>query len=266
MAQVKETEYFNTYPDRDSKWYESHFVKYGSAIGEISSNYYLDRSVPERIVRYDPSLRLIINLRNPYALMESFYQFGIRRGLTLPPIEEALDTPVGKLMGSGFDSRAKRNELTVSDQITLLESVCLFDRFQPFIETFPKEQIHFFVFERLQIQWQEVLKDLYSFIRVDPSWVPPNADTIVNSSVQPKSILFARMASKTAGALRAVGLYGLLSRLHKSETLKRLLFNSTTSSASESELASRLPDDAVKRINQQIDNLKKLHPPLKEIW
>lgn len=266
MANVKETEYFNTYPERDAQWYESHFLNAGNAIGEISSNYYLDHFVPDRIANYDPSLRLIINLRNPYTLMESFYQFGIRRGLTLPPLEEALDVPIGKLMGSGFEARAKRDALTVSDEVTLLDSVCLSDRLESFVKTFPKEQIYFFVFERLQTQWQDVLEELYAFIKVDPSWVPPNADTVVNSSVQPKSVLLARLATKTASALRAMGLYGMLDRLHKSETLKRVIFSSKTSPANRPELATQLPKHVVKRIDEQIDNLKRLHPPLARLW
>ena len=266
MAHVKETEYFNTHLDRDTQWYESHFLKSGKAVGEISSNYYLDHLVPGRIAEYDPSLRLLINLRNPYTLIQSFYQFGIRRGLNLPPLKDALDVPVGKLMGSGFEARAKRDALTVADEVTLLESVCLFDRLQPFLATFPERQIHFFVFERLQTQWQDVLKELYEFIQVDPSWVPPDADQIVNSSVQPKSILLARMATKTAGVLRAMGLYGLLARLHKSKALKRILFSSSNPPANKPNPTSNLPEYAVKRIDEQISNMKRLHPPLENLW
>ena len=213
MSLVKETEYFNTHFDREVQWYENHFQKENLAVGEISSNYYLDETVPERIKGYKPDMKLVFNLRNPFLLLDSFYKFGIRRGLNLPPLAQALDFPMGKIMGSGFQEREKSQKLTVSDKRTLLESVCLADRFAPFLETFDSKQTHFFVFERLENHSRAVLAELYSFLGVETGFVPEAVDQVINASAKPKSVLVARLASKTAAVFRRLGLYSLLSKL-----------------------------------------------------
>ena len=265
MARVKETEYFNTHFHQSAAWYENHFPVSNVAVGEISSNYYLDADVVGRISNYDPSLKLIINLRNPYTLLESFYGFGVRRGLAVEPLAESLELPIGKFMGSGFDGRNKKGTLTPSDSKTLLESVCLYDRLKPFVEEFDKQQIHFFVFENLS-NYESVLESLYDFLCVDSSFVPEGADRIVNSSIKPKSKLVAKLATNTAGLLRSVGAYGILARLHKSELIKRVLFDSQKEKEQKLTVRDTLPDAAVALLDDQVELMKNLHPPLVTLW
>ncbi len=267
MSRVKETEYFNTNMDREHEWYLRQFPTTDTpAVGEISSNYYLDENVPQRIADFDSSIQLLINLRNPYTLLESFYGFGIRRGLELPPLEEALDVPVGRLMGSGFEGRQRQNALTVSDSRTLLESVCLFDRLQPFFDAFSQDQIHYLVFERLQIDHRGVLSDLYDFLGVDSKFMPGNADKIVNPAIQPKSKMVARFATGTASVLRRVGAYCLLAKLHRSELLKQVLFREDTGQEAETRLRERLPESVRSQLDEQIEKMERLHPQLAELW
>ena len=266
MSRVKETEYFNTHPDKSTSWYEGHFPTFNKAIGEISSNYYLDENVAHRIKDYAPSIRMVINLRDPYDLMESFHKFGIRRGLTLPPLAESMDIPIGKLMGSGYESREKKNSLTVADSQTLLESVCLHDRIQPFTKTTDPTNLHYFVFERLRVDWQKTLSDLYRFIGVDSDFVPNDADRIVNSSVQPKSAIVARLASRSASILRQLGLHGTLAKLHKSETVKKLLFRPGKTSEKQTAVRDTLSTEVTSLLDDQIEKLRRLHPELTQWW
>ncbi len=266
MSLVKETEYFNTHFDREVQWYENHFQKENLAVGEISSNYYLDETVPERIKGYKPDMKLVFNLRNPFLLLDSFYKFGIRRGLNLPPLAQALDFPMGKIMGSGFQEREKSQKLTVSDKRTLLESVCLADRFAPFLETFDSKQTHFFVFERLENHSRAVLAELYSFLGVETGFVPEAVDQVINASAKPKSVLVARLASKTAAVFRRLGLYSLLSQLHKNELIKKLIFNPEQKLSNDQEIRASLDDTTVDRLDDQIHQLKKRLSFLEECW
>ncbi|WP_238381105.1 sulfotransferase domain-containing protein [Mariniblastus fucicola] len=266
MASVKETEYFNTFYDRSAAWYESHFKSHAPAVGEISSNYYLDPDVAKRIRDYDPSIRIIINLRNPFTLLQSFYNFGVRRGMELNSLAQSMDVPIGSLMGSGFASRKKRNSLTPSDTVTLLDSVCLHDRLKPFLEVFPNDQIHFFIFEELQYDWQAALSNAYKFLGVAADFEPEGASQIVNSSVVPKSKLVARLATNTASLLRSVGMYRLLSTLHRSNLVKKILFNSNKEGSELSNLRSTLDPTVVKRLDAQIERLKAMHRPLNKLW
>lgn len=226
MARVKETEFFNTNFHKGTDWYEAHFSHLSGekAVGEVSNNYYLDPAVALKIRRYDPSIKLMLNVRDPTELLWSFYRFGRRRGLELPPLEMALEEPIGRIMGSGFDSRSKQQVLTVADQVTLLDSVRLYDWFLPFVETFPRDQIYFFVYERIRSQPEQVLENIFRFLGVDPGFRPPKAMDVVNASIEPRSRTLARASSKLAFLLRRAGAYKTLARLHRFELVKSLFF------------------------------------------
>ena len=104
MARIKETEFFNTNFDKGTDWYESLFPKSDcQAIGEISNCYYTEPAVAERVRQYDPGMRVMINVRDPFSLLKSFHGFGVRRGLELGDLNEALNFPIGRIMGSGYD-------------------------------------------------------------------------------------------------------------------------------------------------------------------
>ena len=270
MASVKETEYFNTHQDKGEDWYRSNFPDTDlPATGELSTNYYLDPAVAGLIRDYDPEVKIVVNLRQPYRLLESFYAFGQRRGLDLGMLTESLDFPIGRIMGSGYDYRSGRNMLTKADTATLLESVCLADRLRPFLDAFESHQIHFFIFERLQSEHQQVLGDLYKFLEVDNSFTPADAAKIVNSSMAPKSKVMARLATRTSFLLRRLGAHGLLSRLHQSELIKKLLFSKSAQPNPTAETATcreQLDRSTVMRLDEQIEQMKSICPDLERWW
>ena len=106
MSPIKETEFFNTHFERGVEWYESHF-KPGTVSGEVSTNYYLDSQVATRIRDYRSDMKIVINLRDPFSLLESFYGFGQRRGLELPRLHDALNWPNGANHGVGVPAAGK---------------------------------------------------------------------------------------------------------------------------------------------------------------
>ena len=126
-AKVKETEYFNTNLQKGSDWYLEHFshLKGKTAIGEISNNYYLDKTIPQKLIEFNPNIKVIFCIRPPESLLKSYFQFGLRRGLNFTGVPADLNTPVGKVMGSGYQSRFKNDRLVASDTPTLLQSVML---------------------------------------------------------------------------------------------------------------------------------------------
>ena len=276
LSKVKETEYFNTNFSNGTSWYESQFEeKSGSApvkaIGEFSANYYLAPEIATAIKEYDPSLKLIINLRDPYDLLKSFHSFGVRRGIEVGEIGECLQQHIGPIMGSGYAHRKKRNELTTCDQATLLQSVCLEDRLKPFFDLFPSGQIYLFVVERLGNEHDQVLKEVFEFLGVDNTFQPEGADEVVNSAITPKSKLLARMATNTSFLLRRIGAHGLLTRLHQSKLIKRMLYSKNEAGESGGEQATSgirhlLDSDSCSVIDGQIESLKQRFPDLRKWW
>jgi Sulfotransferase domain len=267
MAMVKETEFFNTNFQKGQAWYENHFPPSTcTAIGEISNAYYVDHRVAERIRKYNPQMKIIFNLRKPKDLLQSFYGFGLRRGLQFSSPTEALAAPIGRVMGSGYDFRRKKNCLNPGDQVTLLDSVLLSQSLKTFSEIFPPEQIYFFVYERLNHDHEQLLKEIYRFLGVDREFVPDLADKVINAAIVPNSKLVARLATKVSFGLRRIGAYQLLSRLHRSELIKRLFYSKAAELPTTGEQRLVLDPSTLEMLNQEEKTLQRWLPELKTYW
>ncbi len=233
MSRVKETEYFNTNLEKGGAWYLEHFddLDGKQAVGEISNNYYLDTSIPEKLLAHNPDIKVIFNVRDPMGLLKSFHQFGVRRGLPFEGGKDEFDIPVGMVMGSGYAHRKRQNALVPSDTPTLVESVLLSRYLDPYIKAFPPENLYVFDFERLRTDPQGEIERIYTFLGVDPSFKFESAGEKINAALKPKSKALARSASATAFFLRRAGLHRLLSHLHKSRFLKTVIFKPAEKSA-----------------------------------
>lgn len=231
MASVKETEFFNSNFEKGTRWYESKFPSTtAGAIGEISNNYYVDPTVARRIVEYDPSIKIIFNLRRPFSLLQSMYGFAERRGLSLTGNRADVDIPIGRVMGSGYESRHRSGGLVGTDTPTLFEAALLSRYISPYLDTFPEDQVHFFLLERMKSDPSAELAALYRFLEVDDTHISPSTSDKINDALVPQSKMAARAASSAAFALRRVGADRLLTALHDSTTIKTALFKRRESS------------------------------------
>jgi|GEM_PF-700534 len=268
MAKIKETEFFNTNYERGTDWYQSLFPANsdGKVIGEISNCYYTQPEVAQRVWEYSPHTKIIINVRDPFSLLNSFHGFGVRRGLPLGEVKNDLDFHVGRVMGSGYEHRLKKGTLTYGDTVTLLNSVMLSQHLKPFFETFPENQIYVFVFERLKTESAEIVKEIYRFLEVDESFHPPVAKERVNEAIEPKSKVVAQAAMNFAFFLRRIGAYKILDELKKSRMVKKLFYSKTASIGKKVNLRDSLPADVCQEIENDMLRLIELHPPLAQWW
>ena len=262
MAQVKETEFFNTNYNRGINWYETLFGEQRRAVGEISNNYYLDPAVAERIAAYSPDMKVIFNLREPLELLQSIRRFGVRRGISLPRLND-FQQHVGQIMGSGYEDRAKSGSLTPGDVVSLESSVCLAGLCQPFLKLFPREQVYFLVYERIAQDPVEQLRDLYGFLGVNAAFLPPSPTEVVNASIEPRWRKVAQLAGRVSYLLRATGAYAALSHLHRSRILKRLLYRRGERT---DELLAPVPIGVEARIMEDRRHLLGLVPELRHYW
>lgn len=266
MARVKETEFFNTNFALGYDWYREHFsgVVDRKAVGEVSNMYYLDTAIPERLLAYNPGIKVIFNIRDPLALMKSYFQFGVRRGLPFRYDATDLDVPVGLAMGSGYRYRESKGELTPSDTPTLIESVMLSRYLKPYVDQFPPEQLYIFDFERLRREPDQELRRIYAFLGVNPDFTPEAAGERVNEALRPKSGAIARLATATAFLLRRIGAYGLLTRLHGSRLLKAVLFRPVA--PNEIDRVMSIPAEAEQLLAEERVRIAALHPDIAASW
>ncbi len=267
MALVKETEFFNTNFEEGRAWYEDHFPPSTCmATGEISNAYYVDNRVAQRIREYNPEMKIIFNLRKPQELLQSFYGFGLRRGLQFASHADALATPIGRIMGSGYEFRYKKNCLNPGDQITLLDSVLLSQYVKSFCEVFPPEQIYFFTYERLKHENQQLLQEIYRFLGVDQNFVPDLAGKVINAAIVPNSKVVARLATKISFGLRRIGAYQLLNRLHRSELIKRLFYSKAAELPTDGDQRLLLDPSTIDLLKQEEETLCNWIPDLEKYW
>lgn len=260
MAKIKETEYFNTNIQKGLPWYLEHFShqKDKMAIGEISNNYYLDTTIPRKLLSLNPNIKVIFCIRKPHSLLESYFQFGLRRALNFSGTISDLQTPIGKVMGSGYQSRKKQGKLVESDKPTLLQSVMLSYYASHYIDHIPQNQLHFFIFEKFKKSPENALKELYEFLEVDSSFRPMTLSTRVNEAIIPKSKLLARTASKTAFILRKIGAYGLLSKLHQSTFIKKIVFNPANNEGSKKTIRLALDNNIEKELESEQKRIEQM--------
>jgi hypothetical protein len=266
MATVKETEYFNTHFRHGKGWYEAHFPVSNRAIGEISNNYYLDAEAARRIQAYDPNMKIIVNIRQPYSLLWSFYQFGIRRGYDFAGLDRTLDEPIGRIMGSGYEHRRKAGSTTAADNVTLLDSVLLERRLRPYFDSFPRHNIYVLIYERIETDSAALLSEIYDFLGVDPTFRPPAAAAVVNAALRPRSRVLARITTNVSYALRKMRAHRLLGRLHRSVTIKRLLYQSPAQRHGPGEIRAILSPAVQRTIDDDISRLLELYPPVSRWW
>lgn len=164
MAEPKELRFFveqhNWY--RGRAWYESHFDNAGvaRAIGEASPSYTISTSfpgVPDRIASLVPEAKLVYVLRHPIERMKSHYLQRVADGTESQPVERAF--------------RENLDYIHTSRYAFQLE---------PYLERFPLERILLITSEDLRDQRGSTLRRVFSFLDVDPTFVPTTINTEAN--------------------------------------------------------------------------------------
>lgn len=157
-------------------WYEGLFAGAGNAKarGEYSTDYTVFpvyAGVPERMAALLPDVRLIYVVRNPIDHMRSAFSYSMRIGTEARPIREAL----------------------LNDARYMYE--CLYAlQIEQYLKHFPLDQLLLLTAEDLRFKRQETMSRIFSFIGVDPGWVPPNLHEELNRSQRTVPRPWARRA------------------------------------------------------------------------
>jgi hypothetical protein len=161
MSRAKEPGFFSDdrrYA-RGLDWYSSEFFTKSSDCafrGESTPWYLYSQSSPERAWRdLGPETRLIVALRNPLDRAISMYWDQVQLGREVRPIDEAL---TAELRGSPADD--PRQAYVSGGRYSLY--------LRGWLSSFPAEQLHVVLFERLVRDPSEELSRLFEFLGVPP--------------------------------------------------------------------------------------------------
>jgi hypothetical protein len=188
-ATKREVEYLggDLYDRNGSAWYFD-LVKGATAsqvVGDVSVNYLSDPRSAPLVRRFLPEVKLVACLRDPIDRAISASTWYTRKSLIAEaPVEEILKLALDAEPGSNHADLLSRG---------------LYDaqlaRYREFV---PADRIHYVLFDDVARNPKAVLRDLYTFLGVDPDFVPPSLDTKPkhNTYFRPL-ILLQRLAPKS---------------------------------------------------------------------
>jgi hypothetical protein len=239
----KATFFFSNYYAKGIAWYEAFFVKASreDAIGEVCHDYLVNPEALHRIRAYQPNMRLVCCLRNPYARALSSWRFFRRNGMDQPTLAAQ-----GERDPSVFDQGYYATQLSVLYSI------------------FPKDQVIIFFFEELSAAPQAVARRLYEFIGVTPDFLPPSLYKRVNVNAKPRSRVVARIVQYVHNQSwkRSHYLSNLIGQLKQIRPLRRFvratLYRETESSSDWREHILEFPDDILSRYESEIYELENM--------
>jgi len=181
----KEIQFFNAKYDRGFPWYQEHFrtLPEGRSIsGEFTPNYLADEQAVPRMAEHVPNAKLVVILREPVARAYSAYNLMVSHGhYTGVNFEEAMK-PGSHLVNGGLYGKH-------------LERVFRF---------YPKDHVKIFLYEQIDQNPEQVLRELYEYIGVDPDFVPDSVRRKYNMSGFSRAQKFFRLPQLQKALLRSV--------------------------------------------------------------
>jgi Sulfotransferase domain len=179
-AEKKEIHYFDHFYQNGEFWYRSHFPhnrtlkRKGAVTGEGSPFYLFHPLCAERISAI-PDVKLIVLLRNPVERAISHYFMQVRKGHETLPIDMAM----------------RNEESRIATEVEKLERYPYYrsyplahfsyksrgiyaDQLKRYLDNFSRERLLVVKAEDLFSRTNNVLKEVYGFLGIDQSFLPPD--------------------------------------------------------------------------------------------
>ena len=200
----KKTHFFDLYFEKGSDWYEDFYSRCepGKKRGELTETYIFYDEIPQRIHALCPHVKIFSCLRNPVDRAFSAYNHLVRDGVLTCSFEQALQ---------------EQEKILITDSM-------YYDHLRPYFSLFPKEQLHITLFEDVLADQKKYLFDLYSFLGVDPGYLPPDHGEKKNRTEQPRFPLLNKVMLISHLILRDLHLYRFLIPLKESRLVQKLRF------------------------------------------
>tara|TARA_B110001454_G_C12719648_1_gene434180 strand:+ start:1798 stop:2676 length:879 start_codon:yes stop_codon:yes gene_type:complete len=174
-ALTKEINYFNWNYEKSINWYKAHFPttlekkikirnKEAFLTGEATPLYLFHLSVPKRIFKLLPKLKIIICLRNPVNRAYSHYNdLGVRLGNDKRTFDEAVKLEMESI--KKIDNLVGNSKYGFEDRLYQYVSRGIYlDHLKIWMKTFPKKQFFIVKTEELNKTPKVVLDNIFKFL------------------------------------------------------------------------------------------------------
>jgi len=127
-----------------------------NAIGEISNSYLYSRVAANEIHTLLPGARIVIILRQPAERAFSHYMANLRDGRTTLPFRKEIE----------FDDAKPVHGWGISH--LYYELGLYHEQVKRYLDLFPRDQVKILLFDDLKNNRQQLLKELFGFLQIDP--------------------------------------------------------------------------------------------------
>ena len=165
----KELHFFDREEEnRDYKKYHANFKPKSQhrVIGEASPIYMYWETAPYRIWKYNPKMKWILALRNPVERAFSAWNMETKRGKEKLPFAEAIEK----------ESKRCREALPLQHRVySYVDRGFYAHQVRRLFNIFGDDRVLVLLSEELRNAHQKTLRQIFEFLGVDPSFVPPQA-------------------------------------------------------------------------------------------
>ena len=145
----------------------------GQLKGEMSNTYMYHDQAPERIKYYNPEMKLIAILRQPAGRLYSRYLHLAREN---------------RVPTRSFSDCQNKNSIWWRRN-DLIKEGFYYNNLKPFYKLFPHENIRIYLYEDLNQRAPEVLKDIFTFLGVNPDFQPDLTSRFNQSGIVKNKLL-----------------------------------------------------------------------------
>lgn len=191
MPSLKEIQYFDENFSLGEDWYLNFFRSAKKRItGEFSPRYLSDSRVLPRLDVLPENVRFIVSFRNPVDRAYSHYQMDMRDAEGM----------------SDSDKVRKFDDIVFRPDVEYLRMGLYDEQLLPYLERFGRERFHFVLFDDISDRPKDVVRDLYTFLGLDESFLPAGVVVPSNPSVKYKSVFVFNTAQRLVRIAEKVGL------------------------------------------------------------
>lgn len=188
--------------DKDVKWYKRQFLADERRKGEISTHYLFDLESAARIGEAFPDIKIFVVLRNP--VDRAFSQYNMERHKT------------------GKERRSLMQVIQEEPDNEIIARGLYARQLAPYLRQFSDNQLRVYLFDDMKRDPAAFFLDLFGFVGVDTSFVPPSLNKRMNKSRKAKFVFIPRFVRSIRTTLEAAGMRSIIRTLTRLGVARQL--------------------------------------------
>lgn len=236
VAPQKDLYFFDRFYDRGTDWYHSFFKKaeQSDLCGEVCHDYFCDLGALNRIHNYNPEIKLLVSLRNPYERAISSVKYHYRAGYT-GTVEDLLRSDCTIL-----------NESLYGKNLSQIFSI------------FSRENVKILYFSELKDDHLKFSDELLEFLGVTTTDHLTMSNVVVNPAAVPRAAILAKASRKILTFLRFMRLNSFAGSLKRNPVLIKILFKTLEKDNREELIKSSVTEYLSPYVERDLDILEVL--------